>query len=105
MLPSVEDGDVPTTSPRLLTLVAMLDPLGIPRLPRSDGEPCLSQSTACCPTGFTGGREMFEHEPDEPTTWPLSLIPQANPTVSPLSRGSSWISPSRPHIRGSKRSF
>ena len=81
-MPSLGDCAVPTTSPRLLTLVASLSVL--PRLPRSVAEPSLSQSTACGPAGFTGGRVVFEHKPDVPTTWPLSLIPKANPTVSPL---------------------
>ncbi len=97
----------PTTSPRLLMLVARLyTPGSTPgRWPRSMGVPSLSQSTACGPAGFTGGKEVFEHKPDVPTAWPFSLIPQANPTVSPLSGGSFRISPLAPHITASYWNF
>src|SRR5260370_30421745 len=100
MTPSLGDSAPPTTSPRLLTLLATL--YVPPRLPRSVAEPSLSQSTACGAAGV-GGIEVFEHKPEEPTTWPLSLIPKANPTVSPFSGGSSRISPFRPHHTASKR--
>src|SRR5271156_2618719 len=100
MLSSLDDTDVPTTSPRLLILVATLLG-GPPRLPRSIAEPSFLHSTACCPAGTIGGRVVFEHKPVEPTISPLSLRPKANPTVSPPSRGSSWISPLGPHFTGS----
>ena len=73
MAPSIGDMAPPTTTPRLLMLEATL--YVPPRLPRSVGVPSLSQSTACSPAEFRGGSEVFEHKPDEPTAWPLSLIP------------------------------
>src|ERR1700680_1777184 len=103
MLPSIDDCDPPTTSPRLLMLLAVLFVPPPPRLPRSVAEPSFSQSTACSPEGATGGREVLAHKPDEPTAWPLSLIPKAYPTVSPGRGGSSWISPFRPHTTASTR--
>src|SRR5580698_4869728 len=103
MVPSLGDCAPPTTSPRLLMLDAMLVVVPDPRLPRSVTEPSLSQSTACGPFGFTGGREVFEHKPDVPMAWPKSLIPNANATVSPLSGGSCRIWPVGPHITASKR--
>src|ERR1035438_3522950 len=93
MLPSVDDCAPPTTSPRLLTLSATF--IVPPRLPRSVAEPSFSHSTACAPLGL-GEIVVFEHNPDEPTTWPMSLIAKANPTVSPVSGGSLWISPLGP---------
>src|ERR1019366_6090058 len=100
MLPSIDDWAPPTTSPSSLTLSATFNVP--PRLPRSVAEPSFYQRTACAPLGF-GGIVVFEHNPDEPTTWPKSLIPIANPTVSPVSGGSPWISPFGPHITASKR--
>src|ERR1039457_4966509 len=100
MVPSRADAAPPTTWPRLLMAEGTLN--APPRLPRSVTEPSLSQSTACGPLG-PGGIEVLEHKPDEPTTWPASLIAKANPTVSPLSGESSRISPSAPQITASKR--
>src|ERR1017187_4441498 len=100
MLPSIDDCAAPTTSPRLLTLAATFNVP--PRLPRSLAEPSFSHSTACAPFGF-GEIVELEQKPDEPTTWPMSLIAKANPTVSPVSGGSLWISPFGPHITASKR--
>src|ERR1035438_2406908 len=96
MLPSMDDCAPPTTSPRLLMASATFNVP--PRLPRSVADPSLSHSTACAPLGF-GGIVAFEHKPEEPTACPMSLIAKANPTVSPVSGGSSWISPLGPHIR------
>ena len=75
----------PATSPRLLMAPAL--PIILPpKLPRSRTEPSDSQSTACGPKARPkDANPVFAQVPDEPTAWPRSLIPSANPTVSPLS--------------------
>src|ERR1039457_87017 len=86
MLPSIDDWAPPTTSPSSLTLSATFNVP--PRLPRSVAEPSFSQSTACAPLGF-GGIVVFEHKPDEPTTWPKSLSGSTTgaPAGAPLGFG------------------
>src|ERR1019366_227065 len=98
------DCATPTTSPRLLMLLAPLN--APPRLPRSWTESSLSHSTACAavllPTE-DGGRPAVEHKPELPTVWPWSLIVNAYATVSPFdTSGEStlWISPFGPQITG-----
>src|ERR1043166_4381103 len=66
------------------------------------GVPSLSQSMAWGPPGL-GGMDVFEHKPDEPTACPFSLIPKANPTVSPGSGRSLRISPFGLQITASNR--
>src|SRR5579863_1757401 len=100
------DCAAPTTSPRLLTLPAVL--AAPPRLPRSWIEPSFSHKTACdavVKLMAKGGRPVVEHKPDAPTTWPSSLIVKANATVSPFdTSGEStlWISPFGPQTTGKK---
>src|ERR1035438_5196040 len=91
--------DVPATSPWLLMLPATLDTPPVSP-PRSTAEPSFSQSTACAPLGWTGGKEVFEQTPDEPTAWPASLIPKANPTVSPGGKRSFRMTPFGSQITG-----
>src|SRR5262249_15821547 len=102
--PSFGDCVTPTTSPRLLTLLAPLNPL--PRPPRSMAEPSFSHRTACAavvlPTA-NGGRPVVEHKPELPTAWPMSLIVKAYATLSPFdTSGESTlsISPFGPQITG-----
>src|SRR4051812_10219933 len=95
---------VPTTSPALLMLLAIF--AAPPRLPRSVIEPSLSQRTACVAVVFpmaAGGRPVVPHKPDAPTTSRLSLIVNANATVSPFDVSGErtlWISPFGPHTTG-----
>src|ERR1039458_7333362 len=97
VVPSLGDCAMPTTSPRLLILLAPFS--APPRLPRSWTEPSLSHNTACPAVLLltaNGGRPVFEHNPDSPTVWPRSLIVRANATVSPFALSGErtlWISP------------
>src|ERR1700681_2867242 len=99
-VPSFGDCATPTTSPRLLMLLALLT--APPRLPRSVMEPSLSHSTACAAVVLLiakGGRPAVAHKPDPPTAWPWSLIVKAYDTQLGLSGESTrWISPFGPQI-------
>src|ERR1039458_9035833 len=89
---------MPTTSPRLLILLAPFS--APPRLPRSWTEPSLSHNTACAAVLLltaNGGRPVVEHKPELPTVWPRSLI---GPVILRRwryldVRGGTWLRPFR----------
>src|SRR5512146_3238244 len=87
-VPSMSDREFPTTTPALLIPLATLATY-VPRLPTSTTEPFGCQSTACAPPGAMGGMAVLSQRPEAPTTWPESLMPNANETVSP-GKGLNW---------------
>src|SRR5579859_6815722 len=79
---AVHVSDPPTTSPRLFNPVPTLRellPVGL-RLPRSRGTP-FSHRIAWGPKA-NGKPGVLSQVPEDPATWPRSLIASANPTVS-----------------------